>query len=215
MRIGVLGGTFDPIHWGHLMIAEVACARLGLQEMVFVPAGQPPHKLGRQITGPEQRLEMVELATAGNPLFAISRVDVDRMGPCYTVDTIRLLRDAWGVEADIFFLIGADSLVELPTWHRPDLLMRLCHVVVLGRPGYPVDWDELDRLLPGAAVLIKMLDTPVLDVSSTDIKQRVRQGLSIHHLVPPSIERYIYEHGLYRACANALAGRGSNASIDF
>jgi nicotinate-nucleotide adenylyltransferase len=198
VRIGVIGGTFDPIHLGHMLVAEEASARLELDRVLFVPAGAPPHKIGHRITDPEIRLEMVRLAISDHACFGVSRIDVDRRGPSYTVDTIRLLRDEWGMDAEIFFLIGADSLVDLPIWHQPERLLRLCQVVALRRPGYEVDLDELDRLLPGAALLVRMLDIPVLDISSTKIRQRVRQGQSIRGLVPPVVERYIGEHGLYR-----------------
>jgi nicotinate-nucleotide adenylyltransferase len=198
MRVGVIGGTFDPVHVGHLIIAEEVRARLGLDRMVFVPAGTPPHKLSQEITDPEHRLEMVRLAIAGNPGLSVSRIDIDRPGRCYTVDTIRLLQDAWGAKAEIYFLIGADSLAELPTWYRPERLFRLCRVVAVGRPGYRADLDELNRWFPGAISVIRMFSVPEVDVSSTEIRQRVREGRSIDGLVPPSVERYIYEHHLYR-----------------
>jgi nicotinate-nucleotide adenylyltransferase len=165
--------------------------------MVFVPAGLPPHKRDQRITAPEQRLEMVKLAIAGNPHFAVSRMDMDRFGPSYTVDTIRLFLDAWGSSTEIYFLMGADSLIELATWRQPDRLIRLCRIVVVGRPGYEVDLQELDRLLPGAASLVRLVDTPALDISSTDIKRRVGEGYSIRYMVPQAVERYILEHGLY------------------
>ena len=204
MRIGVIGGTFDPIHIGHLILAEEARARLGLEQVLFVPAGQPPHKVGRAITPPQLRLEMVRLAIADNERFALSRVDVDRPGPCYTVDTIRILRDAWGHETEIYFLMGSDSLVELPTWRHPDLLLRLCHVVAIGRPGHRVDIAELERVLPDAVLAIRILDAPRVDISATVIRQRVRLGLPIRYLVPPAVERYIYRRNLYSASASHL-----------
>jgi nicotinate-nucleotide adenylyltransferase len=118
-RIGVIGGTFDPIHLGHLIIAEEARTLLNLSRVVFVPAGQPPHKSVHQISDPELRLAMVRLAISSNKHFEVSRVDIDRPGPCYTVDAIRLLKETWGADSDIYFLIGSDSLVDLPTWHQP------------------------------------------------------------------------------------------------
>lgn len=197
MRIGVIGGTFDPIHMGHLLVAEEARTQLGLHQVVFVPAGSPPHKYARQITDPERRLDMVRLAIADNASFAVSRVDLDRDGPSYTVDMIRLLQDAWGKETGIYFLIGGDSLIDLPTWHRPDLLLRLCHVVAVRRPGYQTDLEHLEHLLPGTSRLIQILDVPTLDISSTEIRDRVRQGRSIRYLVPASVGRYIRQHRLY------------------
>jgi nicotinate-nucleotide adenylyltransferase len=199
MRIGVIGGTFDPIHIGHLIIAEEARTRLDLSRVVFVPAGQPPHKTVQQISDPERRLEMVQLAVSDHEHFCVSRLDIDREGPCYTVDTIRLLRNVWGADAEIYFLIGADSLADLPKWHQPDRLLRMCHVVAVQRPGYKVDLAKIDRLIPGAAVLIQMLAAPTLDISSTEIRNRVGAARSIRYLVPASVERYIDQHGLYRA----------------
>lgn len=198
LGIGLIGGTFDPIHLGHLIIAEEVRTRLGLDRMIFVPAGLPPHKLGQSITQARHRFEMVRLAIADNPHFALSRIDMDRFGPSYTVDTVRLFLDGWGAHTELYFLMGSDSLIELPTWRQPDRLMRLCRIVAVGRPGYRVELSELDRLLPGAANLIRILDTPTLDVSSTDIRQRVREGRSIRYLVPVTVERYIEEQGLYR-----------------
>jgi nicotinate-nucleotide adenylyltransferase len=198
MRLGVIGGSFDPIHIGHLIVAQEASTSLALERMLFVPAGQPPHKLGRAMADPEHRVEMVRRAIASNVHFSLSRVDVDRPGPCYSVDTIRILRETWGAGIEIHFLIGSDSLADLPTWHQPDRLIRLCQVVAVQRPGYQVDLDELDRRVPGAAAAIQMLAAPTLDVSSTAIRERVRSGRSIRYLVPEPVEQYIHAHGLYR-----------------
>jgi nicotinate-nucleotide adenylyltransferase len=181
-----------------LSIAREACDRLELDEMVFVPAGQPPHKLGRKLTGAEHRLEMVRLAIAGRPRFSVSRVDLDRSGPCYSVDTVRLLQEAWGPEVAIYFLIGADSLADLHTWHQPWRLLELCTVVAVGRPGYEVELDRLERLYPGAPPVLYLEHTPLIDVSATDIRRRVAEGRSIEGLVLPSVARYIREHRLYR-----------------
>ncbi|MBN1584602.1 MAG: nicotinate-nucleotide adenylyltransferase [Anaerolineae bacterium] len=203
LRIGIIGGTFDPIHIGHLIIADQVCMRLGLSRMVFVPAGLPPHKLDQPVTDPEQRLDMVKLAIADNPHFCVSRMDLDRFGPSYTVDTIRLFLDAWGANTEIYFLMGSDSLAELVTWRQPDRLMRLCRIVAVGRPGYEVDLKELDRLLPGAALLVRLIDMPTLDISSTDIKRYVGNNQSIRYMVPRVVETYIYDHGLYTPQAPA------------
>jgi nicotinate-nucleotide adenylyltransferase len=162
-----------------------------------VPAGQPPHKLERAITDPERRFEMIRLATADNAHFSVSRVDLDREGPCYTVDMIGLLQRDWGEGAQLYFLIGADSLSELPTWRQPERLLRLCQVVAVDRPGHGVDLQALDRLLPGVASLVQLLDAPTLDISSTEIRRRVAEGLSIRYLVPAEVERYIEQHRLY------------------
>jgi len=198
MRVGVFGGTFDPIHIGHLVSAEEVRVKLELERVVFVPARLPPHKLDHVVSPVEHRLTMVELAIASNPHFAVSRVDIDRSGPSYTVDTIELLRDAWGPDVEIYFIMGSDSLLDILTWHDPRRLIRLCHFAVVNRPGYQVDLDELDALLPGVASRVKMLNAPELDISSTDIQRRVREGLSIKYQVPEAVEAYIYEHKLYQ-----------------
>jgi len=195
----VLGGTFDPIHIAHLAIAEEARTQLGLDKVVFVPAGLPPHKMDVHVSPAEHRLAMVELAIAGNPHFEVSRVDIDRFGPCYTVDTIALLRKEWGPDVEIYFIMGSDSLADILTWHKPDRLIRLCRIVAVGRPGYRVDMDELERCLPGASQRILFINSPQLDVSSSEIQRRVRAGESIKYQVPEAVERYIYEHGLYRS----------------
>lgn len=197
-RIGVLGGTFDPIHIAHLAIAEDARTQLGLDKVVFVPAGLPPHKMDIHVSPVEHRLAMVKLAIAGNPHFEVSRVDIDRFGPCYTVDTIALLHEEWGPDVEIYFIMGSDSLADLLTWHRPDRLIRLCRLVAVDRPGYQVDMAELERCLPGVSQRIVFINSPQLDISSTDIQRRVRAGESIKYQVPEAVERYIYEHGLYR-----------------
>jgi len=198
MRIGVLGGTFDPIHIGHLVSAEEVWMELELERVVFIPAGLPPHKLDHAMSPVEHRLAMVELAIASNPHFAVSKVDVDRSGPCYTVDTIELLRDEWGPSVEIYFIMGSDSLLDILTWHNPRRLIRLCHFAVVSRPGYQVDLDELDALLPGLASRVQMLNAPELAISATDIQRRVREGLSIKYQVPEAVEDYIYRHKLYQ-----------------
>lgn len=198
MRIGVLGGTFDPIHIAHLAAAEDVRVRFDLERVVFVPAGLPPHKLHLPVISTEHRLNMVRLAIADNPHFVLSRVDVDRFGPSYTVDTIELLRDEYGPMAELYFIMGSDSLAELLTWHKPERLIRLCRIVALIRPGYRVDLKELNRLLPGAIARVQLLEMPLLQISSTDLQRRVRMGLPIKYLVPPAVEAYIRQHKLYQ-----------------
>lgn len=198
MRVGVLGGTFDPIHIGHLVAAEEARVCLDLEKVAFVPANLPPHKLHLSVTATEHRLRMVQLAISDNPCFVLSRVDVDRFGPSFTVDTIELLRDEYGPNGELYFIMGADSLADLLTWHRPERLIRLCRIVALTRPGYRADLDELNRLLPGAIARVQLLEMPLLEISSTDLQRRVQMGLSIKYLVPPAVEAYIRQHGLYQ-----------------
>lgn len=198
MRIGVLGGTFDPIHIGHLVIAEEARVELNLERVVFVPAGLPPHKLEHVLSPVAHRLAMVELAIASNPRFTLSRVDIDRSGPSYSVDTIALLRDEWGPDVDIYFIMGSDSLRDILTWHEPQRLIRLCYLAVVNRPSHQAELDELDALLPGIASRVRMLHAPELAISSTEIRRRVHEGLSIKYQVPEAVEAYIYQHQLYR-----------------
>ncbi|MCK6630688.1 MAG: nicotinate (nicotinamide) nucleotide adenylyltransferase, partial [Anaerolineae bacterium] len=150
MKLGFLGGTFDPIHLGHLLMAEMAWEGLGLSQVLFVPAGDPPHKQGQAKTPAIHRVAMVERAIAGNPHFALSRVDLERPGPHYTTDTVRLIRAQHNLSAEACFLIiGGDSLVELPTWHHTLELITLCRLAVIGRPGYRPDLTELEATVPG------------------------------------------------------------------
>ncbi len=197
-KIGVLGGTFDPPHNGHLGIAQEALAQLRLEQVVFAPTRKPPHKLGNQITPIEHRLEMVRLAIAQNPRFVLSRVDVDREGPTYTVDTIRLLRQQWDKNIEIYFIMGLDSLASILTWHAPDQLIKLCRLAVLNRPGFSVDLDALERKLPGLSERVILISSPALDIAASDLQQRVRAGQPIEHLVPAPVAAYIAEHKLYR-----------------
>ena len=194
-RIGVLGGTFDPIHYGHLAAAEEARAKLNLREVIFVVAGLPPHKLDEEIAPAEDRYAMVELAVASNPHFSVSRIDIDRPGPSYTVDTIALLRQEWTEE--IYFIMGIDSLMEIDTWHQPQRLIQLCRLVAVKRPGYEPDLERLEETIPGITARTEIIDMPEVDISSTDLQRRVREGLPIKYQVPPEVEEYIYQHRLY------------------
>jgi nicotinate-nucleotide adenylyltransferase len=171
---------------------------MALERVLFVPAGLPPHKLHVNVTPTEHRLKMVQLAIADNPYFTLSRVDVDRFGPSYTVDTVELLHHEYRPDAELYFIMGSDSLAELLTWHKPERLIRLCRIVALTRPGHRVDLKELNHLLPGAIARVQLLDMPLLEISGTDLQRRVRAGLSIKYLVPPAVEAYIHRHGLYQ-----------------
>jgi len=197
MKVGVLGGTFDPIHIAHLVMAEEAREQLGLGQVLFVPAATPPHKLDHAISPIKHRLAMVQAAIADNPYFQLSRVDVDRPGPHYSVDMVALLREQMGPDTEIFFIMGSDSLAELLTWHRPDRLIQLCQLAVMGRPACLANLGQLERLLPGITQRVHCLHMPALDISSTDIRERVREGRSIRYLVPSPVEAYIREHKLY------------------
>jgi nicotinate-nucleotide adenylyltransferase len=197
IRLGVLGGTFDPIHHGHLVAASVAHHQLGLDKVLFVPAGNPPHKPDRPITAADHRLRMIELAIAGRSHFAVSRLDLDRPGPCYTVDTLRLLRDEWGSDTALFFVEGTDSLAEMVTWYQPQNLLELGELAVVKRPGVVVDLAALERELPGISSRLHWLRMPGLEISSSDLRARVREGRPISYLVPLLVERYILDQGLY------------------
>ncbi len=199
VKKGVLGGTFDPPHIGHLVIAEEAMAHLELDQVVFAPTAHPPHKRVDELTPIQARLDMVRLAIASNPRFVLSRVDVDRPGPTYTVDTIRLLRQQWGPQVEIFFIMGLDSLANILTWRTPLDLITLCRLAVFNRPGFGVDLDELERHLPGLKSSVDLIPAPSLQVAASDLQQRVRLGQPIRHLVPEAVAAYIREHGLYRS----------------
>ena len=201
-RVGLMGGTFDPIHYGHLAVAEEVRFTLDLAEMVFVPAGQPPHKQGATVTAAHHRLTMLELALASNPHFSISTIDIERPGPSYTADTLRLLREQWGEQAGIYFVIGWDSLEYLLTWHNPvDILAQLAYLVAVRRPGYEDEPGYLERMeqrLPGIQQRLLVVPAPQLEISATDLRQRVAAGRPIKYQVPEKVERYIADHRLYR-----------------
>lgn len=201
-HIGLIGGTFDPIHYGHLVVAEEVRFTLDLAEMVFVPAGQPPHKEGSTVTEAHHRLTMLELALASNPHFSISKIDIERPGPSYTVDTLRLLREQWGEETGIYFVIGWDSLEYLLTWHDPaGILAQLAALVAVRRPGYegePGSLERMEQRLPGIQQRLLVVPAPQLEISATDLRQRVAKGRPIKYQVPEQVERYIADHKLYR-----------------
>jgi len=196
-RVGVLGGTFDPIHIGHLILAEEARDQLDLDLVYFVPAGDPPHKRDRHLTPVAQRVHMTELALAGNAAFRVSRVDADRAGPHYTVDMVQIIQDQLPRGSELFFLMGFDSLTELPTWHEPARLIAACHLVALTRHDIDVDWAELEAALPGIRQRVTLLDMPELEIASHQLQQRIREGRSIRYLVPDEVCAYIREKGLY------------------
>jgi nicotinate-nucleotide adenylyltransferase len=196
-RLGILGGTFDPIHHGHLVAASEAWRQLALDRVLIVPAGVPPHKPNRPISPACHRLRMLELAIAGRPHFEISHVDLERPGPCYTVNTLELLRAEWGPRPTFYFIVGADSLTELATWYKPQRLINLCELAVVERPGINVDLPQLEVQLPGLSSRVHRVRMPLLEISSSDLRARVREGQSISYLVPGEAEAYIYEQNLY------------------
>ncbi len=200
MRIGVFGGTFDPIHNGHLVVAEECRERLNIDRVLFVPAGLPPHKQARTLTSPHHRMAMVRLAIASNPRFEASSIELGRPGPSYSVDTLRQLRQNQRDGTDVFFIMGADSLKELPSWHDPAGLIASCRLVVVSRPGSPaVDSSHLDNLYLGAKGRVTMLEVPGLDIASSDLRARVAMGRTIRYQSPNEVIAYIESNGLYRA----------------
>ncbi len=198
MKIGVLGGTFDPIHIGHLKVAEEVTASLNLSEVIFMLAGQPWLKADNLISPAEHRLEMVRLALAGRANFKLSTMEIERPGPTYTVDTMAELERQLGSKDELFFILGWDNLTQLPQWHEPSRLIKLCRLVAVPRVDFPPpDLASLEVAISGLSKRVILLEKPRIDVNASEIRQRVRESLSIHNLVPEPVERYIKEHKLY------------------
>ena len=198
MNIGVLGGTFDPVHKGHLIVAEEAKTRLNLDEVIFVPAGQPWLKADIPISPAEHRLQMLRLAIADKPHFKLSTIEIERAGASYSVDTIAELQGQLGNGDELFFILGWDSLAELSQWREPKRLIKMCYLVAVPRPGYPrPKLKALEASIPGISQRVMLLDEPYIDISASAIRDRVARGLSVRHLVPEAVNRYIKEHGLY------------------
>ncbi len=197
MNIGVLGGTFDPIHKGHLMLAEEAEARFNLREVIFVPAGLPWLNKG-PVTAAEHRVEMVRLAIEDKPHFKLSAIEIERAGPSYTVDTIAQMRAELDTGDELFFILGCGSLNELPQWKEPSRLIEMCYLVAAPRPGYlPPNLKALEALMPGISQRVMLLDKPRVDISASAIRDRVAKGLSVYHLVPEAVNKYIKQNKLY------------------
>jgi len=192
IRTGVMGGTFDPIHHGHLVAASEVAHTFSLDEVVFVPTGQPWQKQDRTVSAAEDRYLMTVIATASNPRFSVSRLDIDRPGPTYTIDTLRDLRAERGDDADLFFITGADALSRMLSWQDVDELFTLAHFVGCTRPGHRLTGDGL----PGDKV--SLAEIPALAISSTGCRQRVAEGRPIWYLVPDGIVQYIAKRRLYR-----------------
>jgi nicotinate-nucleotide adenylyltransferase len=199
MRLGLYGGSFDPVHFGHLLLAEQCREQCGLDAVRFLPAGWPPHKASDGLTDGEARAEMLEFAVAGMPQFSVDRRELDRPGKSYTVDTLEAFH-AEDPTRELFFLIGGDSLDELTTWRNPERIAQLATIVAVNRGDRPLP-DEAalkERLGPVVAPRVRFVTMPGLDVSATDIRERVRDGRSIRFLTPRAVEQYIAQHGLYR-----------------
>ena len=194
--LAIIGGTFDPIHYGHLAAAEEARVRFGLERVLFVPNREPPHKKDYAVTPAERRHDMVRLATGGHPDFHVSRVELDRPGPSYAVDTVRTLRAQVGADIPVYFITGADAILEILTWRSPQELMQSCDFIAVTRPGCNVErLQQTLQALPGARV--HLLNAAGVDISSTEIRQRVNRGESLRYLTPTPVVRYIATHGLY------------------
>jgi nicotinate-nucleotide adenylyltransferase len=192
-RLGVMGGTFDPIHHGHLVAASEVAHFFSLDEVIFVPTGQPWQKDGREVSAAEDRYLMTVIATASNPRFSVSRVDIDRPGETYTVDTLRDLRAERGPDAEFFFITGADALALMISWHDADELFKLAHFVGCTRPGHRLSLTGLPD------ERISLIEVPALAISSTECRDRVRAGDPIWYLVPDGIVQYISKRRLYQA----------------
>ena len=201
MRIGILGGTFDPVHIGHLVLAEEALSKLKLDQIWFIPTGKPWLKESLEITDGFTRLEMVKIATKSNPRFVASSIEIDRSGPTYTIDTLRYLKDKLGTETSIYFILGLDTLANFHRWNRPEEILDLCEFVVSNRPGFgntKILDEQLERF-ESIGSITTLLNIPMLDISGTNLREMIRQGLSIKYRVPDGVEEYIYSNGLYGA----------------
>ncbi len=196
MRLGIYGGTFDPIHYGHLLLAERCREELQLDEVWFIPAGTPPHKQGRVTTPARARADMVEFAVSGFPEFKVSRMEMERGGPSYTVQTLELLRTA-DPSRELFLLMGADSIAELATWKDPARILELSQVVAVNRAGEVPNLLSVHALLEQTDRSVQIVDMPAMGVSASEIRTRVAHGQSIRFLTPRPVEMYIRQHKLY------------------
>jgi len=202
-QIGLFGGTFDPPHLGHLILASEAYSQLDLNRLLWVLTPDPPHKQGQSITPIAHRLAMVKLAIQDNPTFELSRIELDRPGPHYTLDTIELIAEQYP-HADITPIIGGDSLRDLPKWNRPRELLQACHWVgVMHRPGEQENLEALEKELPGISSKVHYVDAPLLEIESREIRSRIMDGKPFQYYLRPAVYEYIKEHHLYQP--NALA----------
>lgn len=196
-RIGIFGGTFDPIHIGHLILAEEAWFQLGLHTVYLVPAGDPPHKQNQRLSPVVHRVRMAQLATADSEHIRVSSLDADRPGPHYTADMVRLLNAQIDGQVELYFLMGMDSLRDLPSWHQAAWLVENCRLVALSRHDVQLDWERLEAALPGIRERVIILDMPELEIASHKLQERVRTGRPIRYQVPRDVEAYIATHNLY------------------
>lgn len=199
-RYAIMGGTFDPIHFGHLAAAEAVRESLHCQKVIFIPSGNPPHKADRVLTASQRRYAMTSQAVSSNPYFEVSDIEINRNGYTYTLDTIKELKSLYGDDIELLFITGADALLEIETWYKVEELLAQCSFVAVTRPGY--DKTRLEQKLSDLRSkyngVFFIVDVPGLNISSTDIRNRIMSGSSIRYLLPESVVQYIFENGLYR-----------------
>lgn len=193
--LGVMGGTFNPIHHGHLVAAEIIRDEFKLKEVLFLPSGKPPHKENDEIVSPEHRWIMTLLAVTGNERFSVSTIEIKRGGESYTRDSLLELKKLYGNGTETYFITGADAIADISTWHRTEDLPKLAKFIAVSRPGYKLDLEKIDSRFRKSTFLMEI---PALVISSTDIRNRIRKGKTIKYLVPEAVERYIYKHRLYQ-----------------
>lgn len=197
-RLGIFGGTYDPPHVGHLILAEEAHAQLGLDIVLWVLTPHPPHKVRREITPTSDRLDMVQKAIEGNPVFEVSHADIERSPPHYAVDTMRAIRKRYSA-AELIYLMGSDSLADLPDWHDPREFVEECDAIgIMCRPEKPIDLQDLEAEIPGLEAKVCFIQAPLLEISSSSLRRRIRRGLAFRYYLPSSVYDFIQERNLYR-----------------
>jgi len=198
-RLGIMGGTFDPIHYGHLVAAEGARYEFDLDKVIFIPAGQPPHKPNVKLTDPWRRYEMTKLAVVSNPFFEVLPIEINRPGPSYSIDTVQEVSCLYP-ESQIFFITGTDAVAEILSWKNVEQLLSICQFIAATRPGYKLDemWKKIESLPQDLKSKIFCLEVPALAISSTDIRQRVQDGRPIKYLLPEPVEEYITSNSIYK-----------------
>jgi len=202
MKVGILGGTFDPIHTGHLIIADEARYQLSLEKVVFLPAGKPYFKNDRIVSTKNHRLEMMKLGIKDNPRFEVSEIELEREGPTYSIDSLTMFKKELGGDVELYFLIGLDALSDMYKWKHPAKLIDMCQVIGLTRAGFSdFDWSKIERKISGASQKIKIIEVSQIKVSSTDVRMMVNSDISIRYLVPDAVIKYIEEHKLYKSGA--------------
>lgn len=206
-RIGVFGGTFDPIHVGHLIAAEILRHTLRLEQVIFLPAGRPPHKPSQVLAPDADRVAMLKLALAGQPAFTISMIDLERPGYSYTARSLELLREELPIGVELYFLMGQDSLRDFPNWRYPDQIARQVRLGVAQRPGFDIEVAAIEAAVPETAGRIELVPIPLIGVSSRDLRQRISCGKPFRYQVLPAVADYIERHGLYRNLPNRLDTR--------